>query len=149
LLHGPNGAKEVLISTNNDGSQAKSSAIEIDAPQRLERLLKRAIALAQTCVEFGSCLQGKNWEPFVDISSKCANNPKYYLFDSALMIEVITRAAPTNASLLDLAFGEMLVCGEDPPLFTISNNYSRDDRVLRDSVPFDSLRLSISGVGNN
>ncbi|UWQ12159.1 hypothetical protein K3X41_05685 [Aliiroseovarius crassostreae] len=146
---------DVFIPTVGGGSGVTRRAQKFDSDKRPKALLKRAVDLVSTCLEFEGCPEKEFWNSAAKILARCAEDHEYYLLDSPLMLSLVRRyhldspLMPSlvrryhNEQMLNQVFGEMLECrGNDELLFISSNKFSTSNAVERDGVYFDTIKIS-------
>ncbi|UWQ06144.1 hypothetical protein [Aliiroseovarius crassostreae] len=132
---------DVFIPTVGGGTGVTQRAQKFDSDKRSKALLKRAVDLVSTCLEFEGCPEKEFWNSAAKILARCAEDHEYYLLDSPLMLSLVRRYH--NEQMLNQVFGEMLECrGNDELLFISSNKFLTSNAEERDGVYFDTIKIS-------
>lgn len=132
---------DVFIPTVGGGTGVTRRAQKFDSDKRPKALLKRAVDLVSTCLEFEGCPEKEFWNSAAKILARCAEDHEYYLLDSPLMLSLVRRYH--NEQMLNQVFGEMLECrGNDELLFISSGRHSTSKKIKRGGAYFDSITIS-------
>ncbi|UWP96451.1 hypothetical protein K3X48_05590 [Aliiroseovarius crassostreae] len=132
---------DVFIPSLGGGTGVARRAQKFDSDKRPKALLKRAVDLVSTCLEFEGCPEKEFWNSAAKILARCAEDHEYYLLDSPLMLSLVRRYH--NEQMLNQVFGEMLECrGNDELLFISSNKFLTSNAEERDGVYFDTIKIS-------